>query len=125
MEVTHTTEDSKGSFSLTENKEIAGEMTYSKAGNTLIIIDHTDVSEKFPEEKKRLVKAYQKWTASAEASIAGKDYQSGEVDSNQPPRVFWTEIEGYKPHFDEFEKRPEYESWIKKAKVPPIVRKKE
>lgn len=86
--------------------------------------ENTDVSEKFPEEKKRLVEAYQKWTASAEDSVAGEDYESGEVDSNQPPRIFWTEIEGYKPHFDEFETRPEYESWIKKAKAPPVTRKK-
>ena len=86
--------------------------------------EKTDVSEKFPEDKKRLMAAYQKWTESAEESIAGKDYESGEVDSNQPPRIFWTEIEGYKPYFDEFENRPEYQSSIKKAKAPPVTRKK-
>lgn len=37
---------SKGIFYIEENGEKLAEMTYSKAGETLIIIDHTEVSEK-------------------------------------------------------------------------------
>lgn len=37
----------KGRFVIYENKEFAGEMTYSWAGDEFFIIDHTLVEEKF------------------------------------------------------------------------------
>lgn len=37
---------SKGAFLIEEDKERLGEMTYSRAGDNLIIIDHTEVSDK-------------------------------------------------------------------------------
>lgn len=36
---------SKGAFIIKENNERLAEMTYSKAGDKLIIIDHTEVSD--------------------------------------------------------------------------------
>ena len=36
---------SKGSFYVEENGKVLAEMTYSMAGTTLMIIDHTDVSD--------------------------------------------------------------------------------
>jgi predicted GNAT family acetyltransferase len=36
---------SKGAFLIRENNERLAEMTYSKAGDHLIIIDHTEVSD--------------------------------------------------------------------------------
>jgi predicted GNAT family acetyltransferase len=41
---------SKGAFLIEENNERLGEMTYSKAGDSLIIIDHTEVSDKLRGE---------------------------------------------------------------------------
>lgn len=41
-------EDTKGYFELYEEQEIAAYMSFSRAGNDLIIIDHTDVK---PEHK--------------------------------------------------------------------------
>ncbi|OEK04377.1 GNAT family N-acetyltransferase [Roseivirga misakiensis] len=38
--------ETKGSFYIEENGDILAEMTYSKAGEERIIIDHTEVSEK-------------------------------------------------------------------------------
>ncbi len=38
-------EGSKGSFYVEENKVILAEMTYSITGNSLMIIDHTEVSD--------------------------------------------------------------------------------
>ena len=35
----------KGAFIIKENNERLAEMTYSKAGDSLIIIDHTEVSD--------------------------------------------------------------------------------
>jgi len=36
----------KGAFLIVENNERLAEMTYSRAGDSLIIIDHTEVSDK-------------------------------------------------------------------------------
>jgi len=45
MDIQHEETDSKGSFFVSENGKRLAEMTYSKAGSQLIIIDHTEVSE--------------------------------------------------------------------------------
>jgi len=50
---------------------------------------------------------------SIDASVEGLDYPDGQLNP-QPPRIFWTEIEAYKPHFKEWKKRPEYESRLRK-----------
>ena len=47
MEINHRKEENKGAFIATESGAKAGEMTYSKAGDTLIIIDHTEVDPAF------------------------------------------------------------------------------
>ncbi len=46
MEIKHSQTTSKGEFYMEENGEKLAEMTYSKAGDALIIIDHTQVSDK-------------------------------------------------------------------------------
>lgn len=46
MQVKHKEIGSKGIFYIEENGEKLAEMTYSKAGEMLIIIDHTEVNEK-------------------------------------------------------------------------------
>lgn len=45
MDIQHKNGKSKGAFFLKENEEIKAEITYSKAGETKIIIDHTEVSD--------------------------------------------------------------------------------
>lgn len=45
MNIQHEQSESKGVFFVTENGKRLAEMTYSKAGSNLIIIDHTEVSE--------------------------------------------------------------------------------
>ena len=45
MEIKHEQSESKGSFFIAENGKRLAEMTYSKAGTDLIIIDHTEVSD--------------------------------------------------------------------------------
>jgi len=47
MEINHRKEENKGAFVASENGEKAGEMTYSKAGEEKIIIDHTEVNPEF------------------------------------------------------------------------------
>ncbi len=45
MNITQIDHGSKGAFVMKENNERLAEMTYSKAGDKLIIIDHTEVSD--------------------------------------------------------------------------------
>lgn len=45
MEIQHEQKESKGAFFVEENGKRLAEMTYSKAGTDLIIIDHTEVSD--------------------------------------------------------------------------------
>lgn len=45
MEVLHKTEGSKGMFYHEKDGEVLAEMTYSMAGETRMIIDHTDVDD--------------------------------------------------------------------------------
>ena len=46
MDIKQIEHGSKGAFLIEEQNERLAEMTYSKAGDKLIIIDHTDVSDK-------------------------------------------------------------------------------
>ena len=45
MDVRHEEHGHKGSFFVEKDGQRAGEMTYSRAGDRLIIIDHTGVSD--------------------------------------------------------------------------------
>lgn len=47
MDIKHKLKDSKGLFYIEKNGIVGAEMTYSKAGDSLIIIDHTEVNELF------------------------------------------------------------------------------
>lgn len=46
MEIKQIEEGSKGAFVIEQDGERVAEMTYSKAGDFMIIIDHTEVSDK-------------------------------------------------------------------------------
>jgi hypothetical protein len=45
MDIQQQTNGSKGSFFIKDDKEILAEMTYSMAGEALMIIDHTEVAD--------------------------------------------------------------------------------
>ena len=45
MKITHERTDSKGRYSVTAPNGDMAHMTYSRAGDTLLIIDHTDVPD--------------------------------------------------------------------------------
>jgi len=47
MEVQHFEEGSKGRFAAMHNGIEAGHITYSKAGDTLLILDHTEVNDAY------------------------------------------------------------------------------
>lgn len=66
----HQTE-TKGEFRLTKENRQAGKMTYSKLGNTKIIIDHTEVNEAFKNTGAglELVEAAVEWVRKHEIKI--------------------------------------------------------
>lgn len=47
MGIEQTDDGKHGSFKLLENGVLAGEMAYTWAGDSMLIIDHTDVSDQF------------------------------------------------------------------------------
>lgn len=47
MEIQHINNESKGFFKAMEDGKEAGRMTYSKAGESRFIIDHTEVNPEF------------------------------------------------------------------------------
>ncbi|MDF1752683.1 MAG: sulfatase-like hydrolase/transferase [Verrucomicrobiales bacterium] len=71
-----------------------------------------------PKIAARLRKEYNKWNAGVEASVLGKDYPEGAVDSNQPERRFWNTDPAYEEHLDAWKDRPEYRRWVKKRQNP-------
>ncbi|MEQ8475330.1 GNAT family N-acetyltransferase [Fulvivirga sp.] len=47
MEVQHQETENKGKFYINDGNEAIAEMTYSKAGEQKIIIDHTEVNDQY------------------------------------------------------------------------------
>ena len=80
-----------------------------------IVEDKAETNNLFsakPSFAKKLSQHLDSARKSIEASVAGKDYPSGKLNP-QPPRIFWTEVEAYRPHFKDWKKRPEYMSRLK------------
>ncbi|MFT5854972.1 MAG: arylsulfatase A-like enzyme [Verrucomicrobiales bacterium] len=72
-----------------------------------------NLSDSKPGRLKSMQSLLETWSESVDASVAGKDYLEGKVRSGHPSPRFWTELEDYKPFFDEWKKRPEYRSRLK------------
>ncbi|MEM9646647.1 MAG: sulfatase-like hydrolase/transferase [Planctomycetota bacterium] len=79
----------------------------------------SDLSRERPEIVERLIKVMVDWNRDVQNSIAGKDYPEGKILPGEPERRFWTTLPEYKTFFDEWENRPEYSRWIKKARANP------
>ena len=75
--------------------------------------ESNNLIEQEPEIAKRMRSRLRQSVKSIAASVTGSDYPEGTVNSPQPPRIFWTEVEAYKPYFEQWRKRPEYKSRLK------------
>jgi len=73
-----------------------------------------DISADQPAIFKRMKDAFIKWSATVDASVAGKDYPEGKVNPGEPESHFWTADDRYKPYFDQWRKRPEYAGRLRK-----------
>lgn len=67
-----------------------------------------------PGKASEMIQKYVAFNDSVQASMRGEDYPEGRVNQNQPPRVFWWEMEAYEPFFDDWLKRPEYGAQLKR-----------
>jgi arylsulfatase A-like enzyme len=77
-------------------------------------IDESDnLMQKQTNVAERMTALLGKAKASIASSVEGKDYPEGKVGP-QPPRIFWTELEAYRPYFEEWKNRPEYKARLKK-----------
>jgi arylsulfatase A-like enzyme len=63
---------------------------------------------------KRMLKQFQKWDASVQASYEGKDYPEGHVDPDHPGRRDWTISEEYAPYIEAWKNRPEFKRYLNK-----------
>lgn len=83
-----------------------------------LAVDHDESDDVAADHKNvldRLTSFYENWNKSVEASIAGKDYPEGQVNPGENPEPrFWTDMDAYRPYFDEWSKRWEYEGRLKK-----------
>lgn len=53
------------------------------------------------------------WLKGLEQSIQGKDYPEGRLLPGEPSPRFWTEVDEYRPYFNDWRDRPEYESRLR------------
>ena len=75
--------------------------------------ESNNLIEQEPAMAKRMRSRLRMSVKSIEASVTGSDYPEGKVKTPQPPRIFWTEVDAYKPYFKKWRNRPEYKSRLK------------
>ncbi len=75
-----------------------------------------NLSGERPGVVKKMMRQLARWNESVEASFAGKDYPSGTVDPSEPSPRFWTDLEEYKPYFQQWQTRWEYRSRLTNKK---------
>jgi len=76
--------------------------------------EQQDLAKLQPEIYKKMREQLMNWSRSVDASVSGKDYPEQKVDAGEPEPRFWTEVEEYKPYFEEWRKRWEYSSRLNK-----------
>ncbi|MGI9472140.1 MAG: sulfatase-like hydrolase/transferase, partial [Rubripirellula sp.] len=73
-----------------------------------------DLASEQPEVLARMQRELMAWSETVDASFAGEDYPEGKVDPREPEPRFWTDVDDYRPYFDQWRTRWEYESRLKK-----------
>lgn len=69
--IQHQEQDSKGAFFIQQGNQRLAEMTYSRTGPTLIIIDHTEVGESLKGQGagRQLLDALVAWVRSTDTKV--------------------------------------------------------
>ncbi|MDA7916167.1 sulfatase-like hydrolase/transferase [Verrucomicrobia bacterium] len=73
-----------------------------------------DLIKAEPKLAAKMIKQFEKWNATVDRSVGGKDYPEGHVLPNQPERRFWNTSEEYAPYLEAWKNRPEYQRSLKK-----------
>lgn len=76
----------------------------------------SDLAQQRPDVVARMKQQLLAWNASVDDSFAGKDYPAGRVDPREPKPRFWTEVDQYKPFFEQWRSRWEYRSRLTKSR---------
>jgi arylsulfatase A-like enzyme len=74
--------------------------------------ENQNLAEADPAVAARLQAQLEAWIRSVDGSVAGMDYPEKSADSSEPEPILWTDVEAYKPYFEEWKKRPEYASGL-------------
>lgn len=72
-----------------------------------------DLYKSHSDTAQRMTAAMQELQQSVAASFQGRDYPEGKLLPGDPAPRSWLAVEKYRPYFDEWAKRPEYERRIK------------
>ncbi|GIW99647.1 MAG: N-acetylgalactosamine-6-sulfatase [Pirellulaceae bacterium] len=72
--------------------------------------EQDNLVERMPHVAQRLQRALREFQQSLQQSIDGADYPEGRVLPGEPAPRFWTEVDAYRPYFDQWRHRPEYAS---------------
>ncbi len=75
-----------------------------------------DLSKEKPELADKLKQQLLTWSASADASLAGKDLPSGSADPAESAPRTWMEEPAYQPYLDAWKDRPEFARWLSDKK---------
>ncbi len=81
--------------------------------------EQNNLLEKQPQVAQRMKMKLAAWTKSSNASLEGKDFPSGKLAPGEPESRFWTAMEAYRPYFEQWSKRPEYQSRLKPKNANP------
>ena len=78
--------------------------------------EQQDVSKLHPKVFQKMREQLINWSRSVDASAGGKDYPEQKVDAREPEPRFWTDVEEYKPYFEQWRTRWEYSSRLNRRK---------
>ena len=78
--------------------------------------EQNDLAEKYPETFRKMRQQLLSWSRGVDASAVGKDYPTGEIEGGEPEPRFWTDVDEYRPYFDDWKSRWEYSSRLTKRK---------
>ena len=74
-----------------------------------------NVIDREGEVADRLTRQLLDWEASLAASVAGKDYPTGQVAAGEPEPRAWVDVAEYQPYLQQWKSRPEYRETIRRA----------
>lgn len=72
-----------------------------------------DLADTRPEDLARLRTAFEAWNRTVDDSVAGQDYPEGRVTDAITERRSWPALDLYRPWFEAWKKRPEFQRYIK------------